>query len=130
MGEPTDTTPKCTVQNITTRTEKIWDNHYLIRDKVENVSKYIVYSSESPLGIDRTKVYETTDTSYEYPFDYTSEEEQFMYFRIVWICDDGEELELSWATKVQVWPVQDFFLLICMTLLIYFGIRLFRQTEE
>ena len=50
---------------------------------LENVSKYIVYSSESPLGIDRTKVYETTDTSYEYPFDYTSEEDQFMYFRIV-----------------------------------------------
>lgn len=121
---------KCTIQNIATRTVKIGDNHYLVRDKVENVSKYIVYSSESPLGIDRTKVYETTDTSYEYPFDYTSEEDQFMYFRIVWICDDGEELELSWATKVQVWPVQDFFLLVCMTLLIYFGIRLFRQTEE
>lgn len=122
--------PKCTIQNIATRTEKIWDNHYLIWDKVENVSKYIVYSSESASGTDRTKIYETTDTSYEYPFDYTAEEDQFMYFRIVWVCEDGEELELSWATKVQVWPAQDFFLLVCMTLLIYFWIRLFRQTEE
>ena len=129
-GDENIITSKCTIQNIATHTEQIWNSHYLIWDKVENVSKYVVYSSESPLWIDKIKVYETTDTSYEYPFDYTSEEDQFMYFRIVWICDDGEEVELSWATKVQVWPVQDFFLLVCMTLLIYFGIRLFRQTEE
>ena len=129
-GDEEDISQKCTIQNISTHTEKIGDNHYLVRDKVENVSKYIVYSSESPQGTNKIKVYETSDTSYEYPFDYSSEEDQFMYFRIVWICDNWEEMELTWATKVQVWPAQDFFLLICVTLLIYFGIKLFRQTEE
>ena len=78
---------------------------------------------------DKVKVYETTDTSYEYPFDRSSEEDQFAYFRIMGICDDGEELELSWATKVQVWPAANFFLLVCLTLLIYFWIKLFRETE-
>ena len=126
---PQPYTPKCTVQNIATRTRKVWDSYYLVRDPVENVSKYIVYSSSSPSWTNKTKVYETTDTSYEYPFDHTLEEDKFMYFWIVWICDDWEELQLTWATKVQVWPAQNFFLLICLTLLIYFWIKLFRQTE-
>jgi hypothetical protein len=38
--------PKCTVQNISLRTTKIGDSYYLMWDKVENVSKYIVYSSQ------------------------------------------------------------------------------------
>lgn len=122
--------PRCIVENISTRTKKIWDNYYLIWDKVENVSKYIVYSSTMPDGSDKMKVYETTDTSYQYPFDKTSEEDKFAYFWIVWICDDGQELELTGATKVQVWPAENFFLLLCMTFLIYFWIKLFRQTEE
>lgn len=122
--------PKCTVTNISTRTEKIWKNHYLVWDKVDNVSKYIVYSSTTPSLTDRVKVYETSDTSYEYPFDYSSEEDIFMYFWIEWVCEDGEELELSWATKVQVWPSENFFLLICLTLLIYFWIKLVRNTED
>lgn len=125
-----DNQPRCIVENISTRTKKIWDNYYLIWDKVENVSKYIVYSSTLPDGSDKMKVYETTDTSYQYPFDRTSEEDKFAYFWIVWICDDGQELELTGATKVQVWPAENFFLLLCMTFLIYFWIKLFRQTEE
>lgn len=125
-----DNQPRCIVENISTRTRKIWDNYYLIWDKVENVSKYIVYSSTKPDGSDKMKVYETSDTSYQYPFDYTLEEDKFAYFWIVWICDDWEELELTGATKVQVWPAENFFLLVCMTFLIYFWIKLFRQTEE
>lgn len=126
---PITKAPRCTVQNIATRTTKIWDNYYLVRDKVENVTKYIVYSSTTPEWDDKVKVYETNDTNYEYPFDYNAQEDQFLYFWIVWICDDGEELELTWATKVQVWPAENLLLLICMTFLIYFGIKLFRATE-
>ena len=125
-----DNKPRCIVENISTRTKKIWDNYYLVWDKVENVSKYIVYSSTTPDGSDKIKVFETSDTSYQYPFDHTLEEDKFAYFWIVWICDDWEELELTWATKVQVWPAENFFLLMCMTFLIYFWIKLFRQTEE
>lgn len=128
INEPKE--ERCTVQNISTKTTKIWDNYYLTREKVENVTKYIVYSSLTPDWSDKIKVYETTDTSYEYPFDYSSEEDKFMYFWITWICDDWEELELTWATKVQVWPTENFFLLLCLTFLIYFWIKLFRQTEE
>ena len=124
------TQPRCIIENISTRTTKIWDNYFLVWDKVENVSKYIIYSSTKANGSDKIKVYETSDTSYQYPFDRTSEEDKFAYFWIVWICDDWEELELTWATKVQVWPAENFFLLLCMTFLIYFWIKLFRQTEE
>ena len=123
------TWPSCPKQEISIRTSKIWDSYYLIRDKAEMVKKYIVYTSTTPDWKDKTKVYETSDTSYEYPFDHNSEEDVFAYFRIVWICEDWEELELTWATKVQVWPTENFFLLICLTLLIYSWIKLFRQTE-
>lgn len=121
--------PKCTVQNISLRTTKIWDSYYLMWDKVENVSKYIVYSSVDEAWKNKTKVYETSDTSYEYPFDHTAEHDQFLYFWVVWICEDGEELELSGATKVQVGPAENFFLLLCLTLMIYFWIKLFKETE-
>ena len=120
----------CSQEDISVHTTKIWDSYYLVRDKIENVKKYIVYSSSTPDWKNKTKVYETTDTSYEYPFDKNSKEDVFMYFWIVWICEDWEELELTWATKVQVWPAENFFLLICLTFLIYFWIKLFRQTEE
>ena len=129
MWDQCPNAPKCIVQNIATRTTKIWDNYYLIRDKIDNVKKYIVYSSSSADGYNKIKVYETSDTSYEYPFDYTAKEEQFLYFWIVGICEDGEELELTGATKVQVWPAENFFLLMCLTFLIYFWIKLFRETE-
>ena len=120
----------CLPQAISTHTEKIWDSYYLIRDKAENITKYIIYSSTSPDWKDKVKVYETTDTSYEYPFDHTAEEDVFMYFRVIWICENWEEVELTWATKVQVWPAENLFLLICLTLLIYFWIKLFRHTED
>ena len=120
---------KCTVQNISARTKKVWENYYLLWDRVDNISKYIVYSSVSPDWSDKVKVYETKDTSYEYPFDYTSEEDKFMYFWIVWICDDWQELQLTWATKVQVWPTENFFLLMCITFIIFFWIKLFRESE-
>ena len=121
--------PSCPIQKVSTRTEKIWNNYYLIRDKAEWVTKYIIYSSSTPDWKDKVKVYETKDTSYEYPFDHKAKDDIFMYFRIVWICDSWDEIELTWATKIQVWPGENFFLLMCLTLLIYSGIKLFRQTE-
>ena len=122
--------PSCPKQTISAYTKKVWDSYYLVWDKVDMVTKYIVYSSSTPDWKDKVKVYETTDTSYEYPFDRESKEDVFMYFWVVWICEDGEELELTGATKVQVWPAENFFLLVCLTFLIYAGIKLFRQTEE
>ena len=122
--------PSCPPQTISTHTEKIWNSYYLIRDKAEGVKKYIIYSSSSPDWKDKVKVYETSDTSYEYPFDHTSKEDVFMYFWVVWICEDWEEVELTWATKVKVWPAENFFLLMCLTFLIYFWVKLFRHTEE
>ena len=119
----------CVIQNVPVRTTKIWDSYYLIWDKAKDVTKYLVYSYSTPDPKDRTKIYETTDTSYEYPFDYNAQEDVYMYFRVIWICE-WEEYDLTWATKVKVWPTENFFLLLCLTLLIYAWIKLFRQTEE
>ena len=123
------TKSSCIAQTVPVRTTKIWDNYYLIRDKAKNITKYVIYSSTSQDIKTRTKIFETKDTSYEYPFDYNAKEDTYMYFRVVWICEDWWEIELSWATKVQVWPAENFFLLLCLTFLIYFWIKLFRETE-
>jgi len=119
----------CVAQTVPVRTTKIWDNYYLIRDKAKDITKYVIYSSTSQDIKTRTKIFETKDTSYEYPFDYNAKEDTYMYFWVVWICEDWWEVELSWATKVQVWPAENFFLLLCLTFLIYFWIKLFRETE-
>ena len=120
----------CSQDHVSVRTTKIGDSYYLVRDKIENVKKYVIYSSSTADWKNKTKVYETTDTSYEYPFDHDAKEDIFMYFRIYWICENDDEVELTWATKVQVWPTENFFLLVCLTLLIYAWIKLFRQTED
>ena len=122
--------PSCPAQQVSVHTTKIWNSYYLIRDKAENVTKYNIYTSAYPDWKDKVKVYETTDTCYEYPFDDTADEEIYVNFRIVWICENWDEIELSWATKVQVWPSENFILLLCVTFLVYAGIKLFRQTEE
>jgi len=77
----------CVIQNVPVRTTKIWESYYLIWDKAKDVTKYLVYSSSTSDPRTRTKVYETTDTSYEYPFDYNAKHEMYMYFRVVWICE-------------------------------------------
>ncbi|MDR0369968.1 MAG: hypothetical protein LBH96_05750 [Candidatus Peribacteria bacterium] len=71
----------------------------------------------------------TKDTRFEYPFDYSSEEDIYAYFWVEASCDDGQTVELASSQKVQVGPAEDILLLICVSLLIYAGIRLYRYAE-
>jgi len=45
---------------------------------------------------------ETTDTKYEYPFDYTAEKEIYSYFWVEAVCSDNSVVPLSEAQRVQV----------------------------
>ncbi|MDR2190863.1 MAG: hypothetical protein LBP53_06970 [Candidatus Peribacteria bacterium] len=79
--------------------------------------------------ITKRKLLDTKETRYEYPFDHSTERNQYAYFRVEATCDDGQVLELTGAKKVQVGPAEDVLMLVCISLLIYAGIRLYRYAE-
>lgn len=119
----------CVIKGIRVTTEKIGRKTYLVRDAVKNATSYTVYMSEVNDPTTKKKLLDTKETRYEYPFDYSAEVDIFAYFRVEATCDDGQVLELTGAKKVQVWPEEDLLLLICISFLIYAGIRLYRYAE-
>ncbi len=94
--------PTCVVKNISFTTKKIGNKYYLVRNQVENVQKYLVYRSDFADGSNRQFVGETTVPRFEYPFDKTSEEDVYAYYRIEAVCSDGKNLVLTEAEKVKV----------------------------
>ncbi|MDR2415126.1 MAG: hypothetical protein LBD75_00465 [Candidatus Peribacteria bacterium] len=127
VGE--NTIPLCTIKGIRVVTQKIGNNYYLVWDQVANAISYTVYMSEINDSSQKIKLLETKETRYEYPFDHSVEQNQYAYFRVEATCDDGQVLELTSAKKVQVGPTEDILMLICVSLLIYAGIRLYRYAE-
>ena len=109
-------------------TEKIGRVHYLVWDDVPNATSYTVYMADD-ITAPKRKLLTTTETRFEYPFDYSSEEEIYAYFWVEATCDDGKTVELTSSQKVQVGPKEDILLLICVSLFIYAGIRLYRYAE-
>jgi len=77
----------------------------------------------------KRKLLDTQETQHEYPFDYSSQQNLYAYFWVEATCVDGQVMEIASATRVQVGPAEDILLLICVALLIYAGIRLYRYTE-
>jgi hypothetical protein len=84
--------------------------------------------ADTPTDTKRTLL-TTTETRFEYPFDYSSEEDLYAYFWVEATCDDGQKVALTSSQKVQVGPAEDLLLLVCVSLLIYAGIRLYRYAE-
>lgn len=117
--------PLCVVKNIQFSTKKIWNKHYLVRNKVANVEKYLIYRSEYEDGSDRQFVGESLVPRYEYPFDNTAEEDIYAYYDVEAICNDGEQLILTKAEKVKVGPFEDMLMILACTFLIYLMYRLY-----
>ncbi len=69
---------------------------------MKNAKVYTIYSSDTNDINTRIKLTETTDTKYEYPFDYNAKEDVYAYFWVEAICDDGQKLDLAGATKAHV----------------------------
>lgn len=117
--------PTCVVKNISFTTKKIGNKYYLVRNQVENVQKYLVYRSDFADGSNRQFVGETTVPRFEYPFDKTSEEDVYAYYRIEAVCSDGKNLVLTEAEKVKVWPFEDMLMILAATFLLYLMYRLY-----
>ncbi|GHW02482.1 hypothetical protein AGMMS50249_2680 [candidate division SR1 bacterium] len=128
-GTGTHAAATCKIQGIRVQTQKIGDKYYLVRNEVENAKLYTIYSSDTNNPLTKKKLTTSTDTRYEYPFDYKAEKEIYAYFRVDATCADGQVMELEGAKKVQVGPAENVLLLVFISLLIYGGIKLYRYSE-
>ena len=66
---PKEIYSSCIVKWIIVESEKIWDKYFLVWDAVENVTKYEIYRSDWEDMSNMKKVWETTETRFEYFFD-------------------------------------------------------------
>ena len=127
---PTAALPTCIVKNIKVSTQKIGNKYYLVRNKIENATKYLVYKSDFADNSDKSFLGETELTRFEYPFDKTSKEDVYAYYTVEALCADGNKAVLTEAQKVKVGPVEDMMLILTLTMLGYLIYRLYSYREE
>lgn len=127
---PTAALPTCIVKNIKVSTQKIGNKYYLVRNKIENATKYLVYKSDFADNSDKLFLGETELTRFEYPFDKTSKEDVYAYYTVEALCADGNKAVLTEAQKVKVGPVEDMMLILTLTMLGYLIYRLYSYREE
>ncbi len=124
--------PTCVVKWILVKTGMIWDKYYLIRDGVENVEKYIVYRSDRETSniADMKKVWESTDTQFEYRFDAKTRKYTYAYYAVEAICTDGANLQMWSVKKVNVWPMDNFMLFIAVVMFLYVSHKLYAYSSQ
>ena len=127
---PTAALPTCVIKNIKVSTQKIGNKYYLVRNKIENATKYLVYKSDFADNSDKSFLGETELTRFEYPFDKTSKEDVYAYYTVEALCADGNKAVLTEAQKVKVGPVEDMMLILTLTMLGYLIYRLYSYHEE
>lgn len=125
FDHPSAELPTCVVKNIKVATQKIWNKYYLVWDRVDNATKYLIYKSDYADNTDKAFVGETELTRFEYPFDKTSEEDVYAYYTVEALCADGNKALLTEAQKVKVGPIEDMMLILTMTTLGYLLYRLY-----
>lgn len=118
--------PSCTVQWIKVNDIIEWNMHYLSRSGVQNTEKYIIYRSDTQTTIENMqKVWETTDTKFEYPFNAQAKEEKYSYYAIQAICKDGKAILIDDMKKVKTGPMENILLFTFITLFCYASYKLY-----
>ncbi len=132
-GEVTSTTGHSTAEaakstcfpwSIVLKTRKVDDQYYLYWQSVPHAKSYIVYRIDTrPNSIqEMAKVWEVTDTEFPYPFDPDAEADQYAWYAVEAVCDNGDQKIVDAIKKVKVWPVDTIIVLVLVTLLL-FGLR-------
>ncbi len=126
---PKEVYSSCVVKWIIVTSEKIGDKYYLTRDDVENVTKYEVYKSEREDMSDMKKVWETTETRFEYNFNKYAESDQYAYYQVEAICSDWSSVTIDEAKEVKVWPFENTLLVIIIAFFFYSIYRLYKTAD-
>ena len=124
------TSVSCVVKGIKVRKEQIWDNYYLVRDPVENVSSYEVYKSDWADMTDARLVWHLTWTRFQYLFDKDAKKDEYAYYQVQAICLDWTSIIVDKAQKVKVWPVENMLLIIIISIFVYSLYRLQKISDE
>ena len=121
----------CIVDGIKLNSIVIGDKHYLSRNRVAGIDRYIVYKSDTETKdlTAMTKVGETSDDKFEYPYDPNASQEQYVYYAIQAVCADGSKITLNDIKKVKVWPRNTVFYVGLIATLFYGSLRVLRNNE-
>jgi hypothetical protein len=120
----------CVVKWIKVRKEQIWDNYYLVRDPVENVTSYEVYKSDWADMTDARLVWNLTWTRFQYLFDKDAKKDEYAYYQVQAICLDWTSVIVDKAQKVKVWPVENMLLIIIISIFVYSLYKLHKISDE
>jgi len=115
--------PTCVVKNIRIKLKIINWKHYLVWDKVNGVEKYIISVADDPKW-PFNKLWETTDTKREYPFDKNAKKTIYKFYKVEGVCSDWQTVQIWNIKKVKVWPSNVILILVLMSLIIYSIYRL------
>ena len=118
----------CTVVGIKIRTEKIWDQYFLIWDPVPWAVEYHIYKSDYEVNNiqNMQKVWSTTVAQFAYPFDSTAKKDEYKFYSVVATCSDWQNLQIDSVKKVHTWPLSDMIILFFVSLMSYFLYRIYR----
>jgi hypothetical protein len=122
------TWPSCTVVGIKIRTEKIWDQYFLVRDAVPWAVEYHIYKSDYEVNNiqNMQKVWSSTVPQFAYPFDATAKKDEYSFYSVVATCSDWQNLQIDNVKKVHTWPLSDMLILFFVSLMCYFLYRIYR----
>lgn len=111
----------CTIDNIKVNVAVEWKKHYLVWDNVEDALKYNIYKWTWENNL--IKIASVTGTTYEFPYDYNAKKNEYAYFSVKAVCDDGTEKQIDKVKKVKVGPMEWLVYALIIAMMIY-GIRL------
>ena len=122
------TTPACTVVGIKVRTEKIWENYFLVWDAIPGAVEYHIYKSEFEVKsiANMQKIATTTVPQFSYPFNIEAQKDEYTYYSVVATCSDGQNLQIDNVKKVHTWPVSDILILFFVSLMGYMLFRIYK----
>ena len=118
----------CTVVWIKIRTEKIWDQYFLIWDSVPWAVEYHIYKSDYEVNNiqNMQKVWSSTVPQFAYPFDESAKKDEYSFYSVVATCSDWQNLQIDNVKKVHTWPLSDMLILFSVSLMCYFLYRIYR----
>lgn len=114
----------CYPGSIVLKTKKVDEQYYLYRQPVPNAKSYTIYRRDTkPNSVqEMTKVGETTETMFAYPFDPNAEADQYAWYAVEATCDNNDQKIVDAIKKVKVGPVDTLIVLMLVAFLL-FGLR-------
>lgn len=111
----------CTIDNIKTNIIIRWSWHYFVWSKAPWAVRYIVYRWIDATNL--SQIATLTWTEYKFPFNADAKKNEYAYFTVKAVCDDGTMKQIDKVKKVKVWPM-DWLIYALVIAMMLFGLKL------